>query len=67
MSISYSEIRQLAVKTRRCWVCANPSCPYPTDEDYKAKAETDPSWQDNKDCWMPFAEDALLMREEALT
>lgn len=52
----YQAYRQWAVQHKKCWVCANPECPYPSDEQFAAKAQ-EPGWLENKDCWMPFEED----------
>ncbi|SMB98011.1 hypothetical protein SAMN00808754_2077 [Thermanaeromonas toyohensis ToBE] len=48
---------QTAVKHKKCWVCGNPNCPYPSDEDYsKALQEKWNGNPDNKECWMPIEE-----------
>lgn len=45
--------------TTLCHSCANPNCPYPTDDDYGKKVQADPAWRLNKDCWTPFPEDEV--------
>ncbi|MEW6425010.1 MAG: hypothetical protein AB1523_09755 [Bacillota bacterium] len=50
------QIRKNAVAKKKCYVCSNPHCPYPSDEEFGEKAK-DKEWLADKDCFIPFPED----------
>ncbi len=48
------EPREAHPSDKTCNLCGNAECPYPTDAEFRQKAESTPRWQNNKDCWMPI-------------
>ncbi len=50
------EPREVRSGDKTCNLCGNAECPYPTDAEFRKKAESTLGWLNDKDCWMPSQE-----------